>query len=69
MIQVVRGDFPVEDRETKAPEHTGGRLVPAERLPYRSPTLVEYGNVSKLTEGATGSRADSATMVSGMPCL
>jgi hypothetical protein len=56
----------MKDRETNAREHAAERLVPVQRLPYRSPTLVEYGNVSKLTEGATGSRPDSNSMGTGM---
>jgi hypothetical protein len=50
----------------KVPEHAIGRLVPPERLPYRSPALVEYGNVSKLTEGANGSHPDNSSMGTGM---
>ena len=46
-----------------AQEHTAGGLAPAQRLPYRSPVLVEYGSVSKLTEGQTvGSLVDSNSM-------
>ena len=56
----------MEDRETNAREHAAERFVPVQRLPYRSPTLVEYGNVSKLTEGATGSRPDFSSMGVGM---
>jgi hypothetical protein len=59
----------MDNREVNAQKHTSGRVVPTQRLPYRSPVLVEYGNVSKLTEGATGSMADSAAMTTGRPCL
>jgi hypothetical protein len=57
----------VEDRETDAQEHAISPLVPAHRLPYRSPALVEYGNVSKLTEGGGGSMTDQAGK--SMTCL
>jgi len=29
------------------------------RLPYEAPTLVEYGNVAKLTAGVNGTRPDA----------
>jgi hypothetical protein len=35
-----------------------GRFVSVQRLPYRSPELIEYGSVSELTEGATGTAGD-----------
>jgi hypothetical protein len=31
----------------------------AERKPYSSPRLVEYGHLSKLTGGNTGAKADA----------
>lgn len=43
-------------------ESNAGRTASTERLPYRSPALVEYGNVSKLTEGGAGSKADGIHM-------
>jgi hypothetical protein len=49
----------VEEPEKGAQEHVTGQLVPAQRRPYRSPSLVEYGSVSKLTEGVGGSMPDS----------
>ena len=44
------------------------RFLSVQRLPYRSPDLIEYGSVSKLTEGSSASAGDGA---SGMmaPCL
>ena len=39
-----------------------GRSVPEQRLPYHSPALVEYGNVSKLTGGASGIMSDFNAM-------
>jgi hypothetical protein len=59
----------VENREPKAPEHPARRLVSSERLPYRSPVLVEYGNVSKLTEGSVGSMPDFFSMTGMAMCL
>jgi hypothetical protein len=53
----------MESRETNAREQAAEGLAPVQLLPYRSPSLVEYGNVSKLTEGGHGSMADNATMV------
>ena len=52
----------MEDREINDQEQAERRFVPAQRLPYRRPALVEYGNVSKLTEGATGSMTDANFM-------
>jgi len=43
----------MENREGNTQGHGVGPLVPAPRLAYRRPALVEYGRVSKLTEGAT----------------
>ena len=43
-------------------------FVPAQRLPYRCPTLVEYGSVSKLTEGPGGSVGDAGSLMTPM-CL
>ena len=52
----------IENLDARLLEHNAGPIVPVQLLPYRSPALVEYGNVSKLTEG-TGSKpfADSNT--------
>ncbi len=59
----------MEGRESNDQEQAGRRFVPAQRLPYRSPALVEYGNVSKLTEGATGSMVDANAMAPQRGCL
>ena len=48
----------METPGTSTPKNTEGQFVSVQRLPYRSPALIEYGSVSKLTEGATGSGAD-----------
>ena len=55
------------DPEKGTQEHTVRQSLPAHRLPYRSPVLLEYGNVSKLTEAGGGSMFDAAGMA--MNCL
>jgi hypothetical protein len=47
------------ERETNTQKQASGQSSPPVRLPYRSPALIEYGSVSKLTEGAFGSRPDA----------
>jgi hypothetical protein len=49
----------MDNRDTGAPEHDARPSVSVQRLPYRSPALVEYGNVVKLTEGSAGTKTDS----------
>jgi hypothetical protein len=56
-----------EANEGNAAKCENGQSAPTGRLPYRRPTLVEYGSVAKLTEGSHGSRADNSIL--GMPCL
>lgn len=58
----------MKDREESASGHAAGQSLRV-RLPYRSPSLVEYGNVSKLTEGAHGSQHDVFGMNFSRPCL
>jgi hypothetical protein len=42
----------------------------AARKPYRTPVLTEYGSVSKLTRGGSGSVNEAAgSMMMMMPCL
>jgi len=55
------------DREINKQEQVSGQSSPPLRLPYRSPVLIEYGSVSKLTEGSIGSRPDASAL--GMQCL
>ena len=50
------------DRETSKQEQVSGQSSRPPRLPYRSPALIEYGSVSKLTEGNLGSVADNSTL-------
>ena len=50
------------DRETNKQEQLSGQSSPPLRLPYRSPALIEYGSVSKLTEGSHGSRLDNSAL-------
>lgn len=35
---------------------------PAHKKPYRTPVLIEYGSVAKLTEGGQGSMPDNKIM-------
>jgi hypothetical protein len=58
--------FPLENEKPELPEDAIGPFLTPGRLPYRSPALVEYGNVSKLTEGNNGSIPDSNNMNSSM---
>lgn len=39
------------------------------RKSYRKPTLVEYGSVTKLTQGTIGSGVDGGTGMPGMMLL
>ena len=50
------------DRETTKQEQVSGQSSRPLRLPYRSPALIEYGSVSKLTEGSIGSRPDASAL-------
>ena len=43
----------MENPGTSTPKNSEGQFVSVQRLPYRSPALIEYGSVSKLTESAT----------------
>jgi hypothetical protein len=56
------------DRETNTHEQASGQSSRPLRLPYRSPVLIEYGSVSKLTEGAVGSHPDLGAPT-GKMCL
>jgi hypothetical protein len=49
-------------RETETQKQVSGQSPQPLRLPYRSPALIEYGTVSKLTEGNIGSHADMSTL-------
>src|SRR5208282_6094288 len=52
----------METPGTSTPKNTEGQFVSVQRLPYRSPALIEYGSVSKLTEGTA-----SGTVPDGNP--
>jgi len=54
-------------QEATTEKRENGQSLPAGRLPYRRPVLVEYGSVAKLTEGNIGSRPDNSAL--GMMCL
>ena len=47
----------METPGTSTPKNSEGQFVSVQRLPYRSPALIEYGSVSKLTEGSTERQA------------
>jgi hypothetical protein len=57
----------MSSKEATTEKRENGKPSPTVRLPYRRPTLVEYGSVAKLTEGSHGSRGDNTAL--GMPCL
>jgi hypothetical protein len=59
----------METRDAGSAKDTAGRFVPVQRLPYRSPALVEFGNVSKLTENGAGSGGDGGAAGMSMNCL
>lgn len=58
----------MENAGNGTPKNSEGQFLSVQRLPYRSPALIEYGSVSKLTEG-TGSGASDGNPGSMMPCL
>lgn len=53
--------------ETDSKEQNSPQTVRAQRLPYRSPALVEYGQVSKLTQGGAATLIDGVN--SAMMCI
>ena len=57
----------MENPGTSTPKNSEGQFVSVQRLPYRSPALIEYGSVSKLTEGSGSgtSDGDPGTMMVG----
>lgn len=59
----------MENPGTSTPKNSEGQFVSVQRLPYRSPALIEYGSVSKLTENATGSLVDGNPGGMRNPCL
>ena len=52
-------------RDTSSPEHA----TPAGRKPYEPPRLVEYGSISKLTQGSFTVGNDSGAGFMNMQCL
>ncbi|HTM11291.1 MAG TPA: hypothetical protein VL127_00170 [Bryobacteraceae bacterium] len=58
---------PVETLKSETPKDDAGRFVSVQRLPYKSPVLIEYGKVSKLTESAGSRNGDAGHNM--MPCL
>jgi hypothetical protein len=59
----------MEKPASGAPKHDAGQVVSPQRLPYRSPALIEYGSVSKLTEGAGSHNGDAGQTMMTAPCL
>ena len=49
------------------PRFSGEEMASTTRRPYRSPLLIEYGSVSKLTEAAGSKNGDAGQNM--MPCL
>jgi hypothetical protein len=49
----------METRESRSSGNCGGPCVPQPRATYVAPILVEYGNVSKLTEAAGSANGDA----------
>ncbi len=48
---------------SKEPTNQGDEArTQAPKKPYRTPQVVEYGHISKLTAGTTGSASDKGTM-------
>jgi hypothetical protein len=48
---------------SKEPTHQGDEArTLAPKKPYRTPQVVEYGHISKLTAGTTGTAGDKGTM-------
>ena len=50
-------ESPKHDHDAPATA-TGGQPIPSSRRPYRSPELVEYGPVAKLTQGTLSQSSD-----------
>jgi hypothetical protein len=59
----------MENAASSAAEPSAGKPESLNRLPYRVPVLVEYGSVSKLTEGTGSHNGDSGQHMMTPPCL
>lgn len=59
----------MENAANNAPKYGAGKPETPNRLPYRIPVLVEYGSVSKLTEGTGSHNGDSGQTMMVPPCL
>jgi hypothetical protein len=46
----------------KSASVAGGIRRPVRKKPYRTPRLIEYGHVAKLTAGTTGTSTDKGHM-------
>ena len=59
----------MENTASSATKHSAGKAESPNRLPYRVPVLIEYGSVSKLTEGTGSHNGDSGQLMMTPPCL
>jgi hypothetical protein len=59
----------VEKQDPHSSEHDSSPAVPERRSTYVTPALVEYGKVSKLTEGTASAGNDSGPMTKNRMCL
>jgi hypothetical protein len=59
----------MESLKSGTPKDDAGRSVSVLRLPYKSPVLIEYGNVSKLTGSAGSANGDAGQNMMMPPCL
>jgi hypothetical protein len=51
------------DTVPKEPSEQGYKLRPSvAKKPYQTPRLIEYGHISQLTAGTTGSSTDKGTL-------
>ena len=59
----------MENPASGTPKHDAGQFESLQRLPYHSPALIEYGSVSKLTEGIGSHNGDAGQVMMMPPCL
>lgn len=59
----------MENAASDAPKYGTGESTSLPRLPYRIPVLIEYGSVSKLTEGTGSHNGDTGQTMMIPPCL
>ena len=69
MIDLSEESIAVETLKSGTPKDDAGRFVSVQRLPYKTPVLIEYGKVSKLTEAAGSRNGDAGQNMMSAPCL